>query len=135
MTRPLALIIDDNKDIAEVFATVLEMESYQVEIFGSGETAVNHFSKTIPSLIILDMYLPDITGDEVLRQIRQDPRLAQTRVVIVTAFPQAARFLSAKADTVLCKPLKLEQIRHIASRFYPANWPQSPQMTIPASSS
>jgi CheY-like chemotaxis protein len=123
MTRPLALIIDDNKDIAEVFATVLEMESYQVEIFGSGETAVKRLAETIPSLIILDMYLPDMTGDDVLLHIRQDARFALTRVVIVTAFPQAARFLSAKADTVLCKPLQLEQIRHIASRFYPANWP------------
>ncbi|MCA9965874.1 MAG: hypothetical protein KC423_16600, partial [Anaerolineales bacterium] len=67
------------------------------------------------------MYLPDATGEELLLKIRQDTRLAKTRVVIVTAFPQTTRFMAAKADTVLCKPLRLEQMRHIASRFYPTN--------------
>ena len=121
MTRPLALIIEDNKEVAEVFGTILEMEAYEVEIVRSGETAVKYLTENIPALVILDMYLPDATGEELLLKIRQDTRLAKTRVVIVTAFPQTTRFMAAKADTVLCKPLRLEQMRHIASRVYPTN--------------
>ncbi len=130
MTRPLTLVIEDQKEIAEVFAAILEMEGYEVEVLRNGETAVNRLAETTPALVILDMYLPDATGEDILRQIRQDIRLAKTRVVIVTAFPQTTRFLSVKADTVLCKPMRLEQIRHIAARFYPAK-PATPLEDTP----
>lgn len=134
MTRPLALIIEDNQDIAEVFASILVMEGYEVEAVRNGETAVKHLTETIPALVVLDMYLPDTTGEILLTQIRHDPRLAKTRVVIVTAFPQTTRFLAVKADTVLCKPLRLEQIRHIAARFYPTEPTAAPEsMTLSAS--
>lgn len=134
MTRPLTLVIEDHKEIAEVFAAILEIEGYEVEMVKNGETAVKRLTETTPALVILDMYLPDTTGEDILRQIRQDTRLAKTRVVIVTAFPQTTRFLSVKADTVLCKPLRLEQIRHIAARFYPTEPTTTPESAaLPAS--
>lgn len=120
MSRPLAMIIDDNKDIAEAFAAVVAMEGYEAEVVLDGETAVSRLAVLQPDLIFLDMYLPGMAGEEVLARIRRAPHLAHTRVVVVTAFPQTARFLSIKPDTVLAKPFKLEQIRHLAARFHPA---------------
>ncbi|MCA9997121.1 MAG: response regulator [Anaerolineales bacterium] len=134
MTRPLALIIEDNKEVAEVFGTILEMEAYEVAIVRSGETAVKYLADHTPALVILDMYLPDASGEELLLKIRRDARLVKTRVVIVTAFPQTTRFMAAKADTVLCKPLRLEQIRHIAARFYPTDRETPPEDVFLSSS-
>lgn len=119
MTHPLALIIDDNYGVAHIFAKVLTQENYQPEIIMDGITASQRLREVIPALVILDIHLPHISGEELLNQIRSDPRLLQTRVVVVTADSQTTRFLKAKADTRLSKPLSLHQIRHIAARFHP----------------
>ncbi|MEM7114827.1 MAG: response regulator [Chloroflexota bacterium] len=123
MTQPLALIIDDNYGVAHIFAKVLDKADYQTEIIMDGIAACQRLQETTPALVILDIHLPHISGEELLDQIRSEPRLEQTRVIVVTAHPQAARFWSNRAETVLSKPLKLRQIRHIASRFHPSFTP------------
>lgn len=119
MTHPLAIIIDDNYGVAHIFAKVLQQAHYQTEIILDGLTASERLAETTPSLVILDMHLPHRSGEQLLTQIRNDPRLDCTRVIIVTANPQSTRFMQVKADTILSKPLKLEQMQHIAIRFHP----------------
>ena len=119
MSQPLALIIDDNYGIAHIFSTILQREAYDTEIFLDGLSAAERLTAVQPALVILDMHLPHLSGEQILTQIRADPRLSKTRVIIVTASVQSTRFIQAKPDTVLSKPLQLEQIRHIAARFYP----------------
>ena len=122
MPLPSILIIDDNREIARIFASILQRESYRTDVVFDGETAVSHLSESVPDLIILDMNLPNqITGEDILTKVRQDVRFADTRIVVVTGFPQAARFLPVKPDTVLCKPVHLEQIRHIVARYCPVS--------------
>ena len=132
MTQPLALIIDDNYGVAHIFAKVLNKEAYQTEIIMDGIAACQRLQEVVPALVILDVHLPHISGEELLIQIRSDPRLQATRVIIVTAHPQAARFFAQKAETILSKPLKLHQIRHIAARFHPDFSPMAEPVASPS---
>ena len=73
-----------------------------------------------PALILLDMHLPHVQGEDILRKIRADARLDRTRVVIATADAGAAQGQTGSlADTVLIKPVRFAQLRHLASRLRP----------------
>jgi CheY-like chemotaxis protein/two-component sensor histidine kinase len=65
-----------------------------------------------PDVVLLDLHLPDISGEEVLRQLRADPRTASTPVVVISAdaTPKTvARLRAAGADAYLTKPLRVQQ--------------------------
>ncbi len=67
----------------------------------------------VPDLILLDLHLPDIEGEEVLERLRQDPRTRDIRTVILTADAnpdQAERLLANGADAYLTKPLDVEEL-------------------------
>jgi CheY-like chemotaxis protein len=71
-----------------------------------------------PVLILLDLHMPDINGDEVLRQLREDPATATTPVVIVSADATAGqieRLLAEGATGYLTKPLDLQELLAVFS--------------------
>jgi hypothetical protein len=61
--------------------------------------------------------LPRVPGMEILRRIRADARLAGTKVIIATAYPDLAAGLEEKADLVLFKPVSFIQLRDLATRL------------------
>jgi CheY-like chemotaxis protein len=75
-----------------------------------------------PDLVLLDLHLPDISGEEVLRRLRDDPRTAATPVVVVTADATRAtleRLRAAGADAYLTKPLDVDAFLDTLERFLP----------------
>ena len=69
-----------------------------------------------PDLILLDLHLPDMAGDEVLRHIRQDPELAAVPVIVISADATPGRIqkvLALGATRYLTKPLDIEQFLHV----------------------
>jgi CheY-like chemotaxis protein len=69
-----------------------------------------------PSLVLLDLQLPDMPGDEVLRRLREDPRTSQIPVVVISADAspgQVQRMLSAGAQTYLTKPIDVREFLRI----------------------
>jgi len=68
-------------------------------------------------VIVLDMHLPGISGIEILRQVREDPRLSSARVIASTADARLAETLEEKADLVLVKPVSFNQLRDLALRL------------------
>jgi CheY-like chemotaxis protein len=71
-----------------------------------------------PDLILLDLHLPDLDGEQILRQIRSDPATESTPVVILTADATAGqieRLLAAGANAYLTKPLDVQQLLEIVS--------------------
>ena len=118
MINPLAFIIDDDKQITSFFAYVLELADFETEIAYDGQSALQKLQTTVPHLITLDMYLPDMFGSDILRQIRQDPRLERTWVIVATGEGKTLEAsIRAQADFVLTKPIDYDQIYQICLRL------------------
>ena len=72
----------------------------------------------VPQLIILDLHLPHIAGDELLHQIRNDSRLVGVPVILATADRLTANQLEEEANIVLLKPVSFNQLSILANRLY-----------------
>ena len=104
--NPLALVIEDDLEQQKIFSKAVEMAGFSVEIIGDGSEAIQRLDEVIPSLIVLDLHLPGTSGDEILRHIRAQERLASVSVILATANPILAESLSAESDLILLKPIR-----------------------------
>ena len=83
--KPLAYIVEDNKDTVTIFSGAMELAGYEVEVAYDGAVAQKRLTEIIPALVILDLHIPNVSGDILLQQIRSDDRLSNTRVFLATA--------------------------------------------------
>jgi diguanylate cyclase (GGDEF)-like protein len=117
MEKPLALIIDDERDIAALFRHVLDLAGYRTEIVMHGNEALMRLASTRPDIILLDLNLPGIPGSKILEEIRAQPRLMKVPVVVITGNPQSAESLSVEPDLVLIKPVDMDQLSSLVQRL------------------
>jgi two-component system, chemotaxis family, chemotaxis protein CheY len=98
------LVVDDNDALRENLAEALHLEGYPVVAASDGPSALSRLAEDPPpSVVLLDLMLPGMSGGDVLARIRADPRLRHVKVVLTTgASVRAAR--AAPADAVLMKP-------------------------------
>ena len=114
MVERLVLVIEDEEAIANILGQVMEEAGHEVEVIHSGDTALAKLSAVTPDLVILDLHLPGTPGTEILRQIRADPRLAETRVAVITGHRDLAYIVKDEADWVIRKPVTFGQVRELA---------------------
>jgi DNA-binding response OmpR family regulator len=117
MSDLFALIVEDETDLAIIFSKALQEAGFETQIVRAGDTALMWLSSTAPQVVVLDLHLPRVSGEEVLEQIRADERLATTKVIIATADPRMAETLQDRADLVLLKPIGFSQLRDLAARL------------------
>jgi CheY-like chemotaxis protein len=82
-----------------------------------GAVALERLSEITPDLILLDLHLPNVSGDKILRYIRADDRLAKTHVFLATADHLMAQTLQDEVTLVLIKPISVSQLQLLASRI------------------
>jgi CheY-like chemotaxis protein len=114
---PFVLIVEDDEDLSNIFASTLESSGFEVGIAKNGRIALEQLAQTTPDLVILDMHLPQISGAQVLEHIRSDERLANVRVIVTTADARMGESLEDQADLVLIKPVSFQQLRDLVQRF------------------
>jgi diguanylate cyclase (GGDEF)-like protein len=121
MDKPIALIIEDDRDIVALFRHVLDLAGYQTEIILHGKAAVERLTGDHPEadIILLDLLLPGVPGTEILHLIRSDERLKDKPVIVVTADANAARSLEDQPELVLLKPVNLEQLSNLVKHLRP----------------
>jgi DNA-binding response OmpR family regulator len=117
MTKNLALVIEDDEDLSEIFTKALEQAGFEVETIGDGKTAQQRLKEVVPNVIALDLHLPLVDGATLLKQIHADERLSKTRVILTTADAVQAEFLRPMATIVLIKPISFSQLRDISKRL------------------
>lgn len=117
MANRLALIIEDDYDLSIIFAEALQAAGFETQIVRAGDTALMWLSSTTPEVVILDLHLPRVAGTSILQQIRSDPHLTETRVIVATADARLAETLREDADLVLLKPISFTQLRDLAARL------------------
>jgi len=115
--QPLALIIEDDPQQADIFSQALNMAGYSPKIITDGASALEALAETAPALIVLDLHLPGLTGDKILQHIRNESRLRDTPVILATADPRMAETLHEESDLVLLKPVSFFQLRELAARL------------------
>jgi CheY-like chemotaxis protein len=118
-TQPFAYIVEDNQDAVTIFQSALERAGYEVQIALDGAVAQKQLAEIVPDLIILDLHMPNVSGDVLLKQIRLDERLKETRVFLATADANMASHLRDQAELVLLKPIGFSQLKDLAERFRP----------------
>ncbi len=114
---PLALIIEDDPYQSDIFARAVETAGYQPETIANGQEALKRLGEITPALVVLDLHLPSVAGDEILHHIRADERLKDIPVILATADPRMADPLHDESDLVLLKPISFSQLSDLASRL------------------
>jgi two-component system phosphate regulon response regulator PhoB len=112
-TGERVLVVDDEADIVALVAYHLAKSGYRVSTASSGSEALEAVRKDRPSLIVLDLMLPGMSGYEVLEQIRSDDAVRQTAVLMLTARREEQdriQGLSLGADDYLTKPFSPQEL-------------------------
>jgi two-component system response regulator BaeR len=117
MTSLSALIIEDDPDLSSIFAEALGTAGYETEVILDGQAALDRLADVNASVIVLDLHLPNVSGQTILEHIRSDARFEKTRVIVTTADAVMAELLRDQADFVLIKPISFGQLRDLASRL------------------
>ena len=92
------LIVDDNADQGRPLALILKMSGYDADFVTSGREALSAIRQRVPHLLILDLMMPEMSGIEVLRQLRTDPRTADVPVVIYSASSDEKQMAQARRE-------------------------------------
>ena len=117
------LIADDEAHVVELVRVTLEDERVRVVEARDGTTALELAVEFEPELIFLDVNLPDLSGLEVCRRLRREPRLAGVRIVMLTAAAQQddiARGLAAGATHYLTKPFSPVRLLSLVEGLLPS---------------
>ncbi|HET8539910.1 MAG TPA: ATP-binding protein [Anaeromyxobacter sp.] len=110
------LVVEDNRDSAEMLRLVLELDGHEVEVAASAADAVARTRAFLPDVVLCDIGLPDRDGYEVARDIRALPELAGVRLVALTghALPEDQRRASeAGFEAHLGKPVSPEELERV----------------------
>jgi two-component system, OmpR family, phosphate regulon response regulator PhoB len=107
------LVVEDEPDIAALIAYQLTREGFRVETASTGDQALAAVNRNIPDLVVLDRMLPGLSGDEVLRSLRQEPVTQSLPVIMVTARREQEdriQGLELGADDYLTKPFSPREL-------------------------
>lgn len=115
------LLIDDDEDCRFVYALALEHAGFRVLLAAFGEEGVRLAAEHQPHVILLDLMLPDMPGEEVALAIRHEPSLAETPIVAITAsvsLHERAQLLATGFADALLKPIYPAQVvKAVEARF------------------
>jgi CheY-like chemotaxis protein len=117
------LIADDNQDGADGLKMMLELLGHDVEVAHDGQSAIEAASKTQPDLMVLDIGLPVMSGYEVARRLRNNPKLKSMVLVALTGYgadSDKARSEAAGFDYHLVKPVEFETLKEVISELVAA---------------
>ncbi len=107
---PLILVVDDEESYRDALTVALEREGFRVEVAADGQEAIDQFDATSPSLVLLDVMLPRISGVDVCRDLRSRSRVP---IIMVTARSNeidAVVGLEVGADDYVSKPFRLREL-------------------------
>lgn len=104
------LVVDDCEDNLLLMRLMLEMFGFQVISACNGEDGIAKVSQTLPDLIILDLMMPDISGLEVIKRLRDNCKLPRIPTMLLTANVGIAREEAISADELFYKPFDMNSL-------------------------
>lgn len=120
MNKPKILLIEDDNTMLTLLRTLMRYEGYDVALLENDDNLdaiMNTVRREKPTLILLDVYLRQVSGFDLLQRIRQDDELKGTRVIMSSGMDFSIRCLNDGADAFILKPYMpdelIEKIRQI----------------------
>src|SRR5659263_363472 len=105
------LVVDDEPMLGDLLSTALRYEGWQVETALNGRTAVRTATSLDPDVVVLDVMLPDMSGLDVLRRLREArPRIPVLFLTAKDAVEDRIAGLTAGGDDYVTKPFSLEEV-------------------------
>ena len=108
------LVVDDNKDAAQMLAMYLEASGFEVTVAYGGEQGLLAACEKPPAFCLLDIGLPDIDGNELVKRLRSLPEAASAVMIAISGYGRAEdreRSLAAGFDHYFVKPVDIEALR------------------------
>ena len=105
------LVVEDHADLRELLTVLLEAEGFTVQTAVNGREALQRLNERRPSLILLDLMMPVMTGDEFRERQLADPRFSGVPVICLTATHDGpVRAARLRADAYFQKPIDFERL-------------------------
>lgn len=107
------LIADDEPNIVISLEFLMKREGYEVAVAGDGEEAVRCIRANRPDLVLLDVMMPKKSGFEVCQEVKADPALQGTRILMLTAKgrdTEVSKGLALGADAYMTKPFSTQEL-------------------------
>jgi CheY-like chemotaxis protein len=116
MSEKLILIVDDDPSVRNVLSSFFSLEGYSAITAKNGKEGLDKLFKLKPTLVFLDIYMPGVTGLEVIRQIRSIDKYVP--VVTITGYDSddiARDILLSGATDFIRKPINLEYVKRVVA--------------------
>ena len=112
MTATRVLVVEDDPSVRGLLQTLLSAEGYDVVTASDGLAGLVKAASTKPALMLLDRMMPDLGGVRVLEELRDDPELNETPVIVVTGKIDAVPGMRALLgeDNVFVKPFAVAEL-------------------------
>ena len=117
--KKTVLIIEDEEDAAELFAEMMRVSGFRVVKTSSSAPALALMTDEKPDIVLLDIMMPEISGLDILRQMRRDPALVNIPVIVVSAqsMPTDIKHsMEAGASMYLTKPVGFRELKEAVDR-------------------
>lgn len=114
------LVVDDNRDSAEMLALLVSMQGHETDRAFDGMSALDAAERFRPDVVLLDVGLPGMNGYEVARELRRRPHLGKPRIVAITGWGQMEdreRALAAGCDHHITKPADPVAIERLLAEY------------------
>jgi two-component system, response regulator, stage 0 sporulation protein F len=114
--RPAVLIVEDDRDVALTINDVVEDSGYRALCASNGREALSLLEVEVPALMLIDLFMPEMNGVELLKVIKKSPKLASIPRVIMTAAND--QMIGVREDvTVLYKPVDFDALTRLLQRY------------------
>ena len=120
MEQKTILIVEDEEDAAELFSEMMRVSGFRVLKTSRSTLALPMMAAEKPDLILLDIMMPEISGIDILRQMRHDPALARIPVIVISAKSMPTDIknsMEAGASTYLTKPVGYLELKEAVERL------------------
>ena len=128
------LVVDDEPDVTELVAYHLKANGFLVETVNDPNGGIGVARSFLPDLVILDVMMPDLSGIQICRMLRADPKLKKVPVIFLTAKAEEndrVQGLETGADDYICKPFSTKElilrVQTILRRLAEAAAPEEPK--------
>jgi chemosensory pili system protein ChpA (sensor histidine kinase/response regulator) len=111
---PVVLIVDDDADVRDVIAAILEPRGFRPLTVESAADALEALASEKPCLILVDARMPNLSGDEFMAQLREDPRFADIPTVLMTGDLAASWAATERGVRSLLKPFDIKDLIELA---------------------